>query len=256
LSNSILPKLFVFASAGWFLLIPGTASAQEAKPHWSYEKGADDPKHWSKLDPTYAVCSTGTTESPIDIKGAQPADLPPLKMDYKAVPLNIIDSGHTIQVNYAPGSTLTVGDKVYTLKQFHFHHPAEEHVNGKKYDLVAHLVHADATGNLAVVAVLFTKGAPNPLFDTLWKNLPTEQGKVMSVASVSVNVTDFLPSDLGYFHYMGSLTAPPCSEAVTWFVLKTPMTISAEQLAVFAKLYPHNARPIQKTNGRKIEESK
>jgi carbonic anhydrase len=256
LSNSILPKLFVFASAGWFLLIPGTASAQEAKPHWSYEKGADDPKHWSKLDPTYAVCSTGTTESPIDIKGAQPADLPPLKMDYKAVPLNIIDSGHTIQVNYAPGSTLTVGDKVYTLKQFHFHHPGEEHLAGKKFPMVAHLVHADSDGHLAVVAILFKEGAANPLLDTIWKDIPGEKGKAVDVPGVTVNVSDLLPSALGYYTYMGSLTTPPCSEGVTWYVLKTQETLTGDELAAFAKHYPMNARPIQPTNGRKIEESK
>jgi carbonic anhydrase len=256
LSNSIIRKLFFFASAACFFLIPGHAAAQEAKPHWSYDKGEGDPKHWSKLDPTYAVCATGTTESPIDIKGATPADLPALKMDYKAVPLNIIDNGHTIQVNYAPGSTLTVGDKVYTLKQFHFHHPGEEHVAGKKFPLVAHLVHADAEGHLAVVAILFSEGSANPLLDTLWKDVPAEKEEAMDVPGVTVNVADLLPSSLGYYTYMGSLTTPPCSEGVTWYVLKAHETLSAGELADFAKHYPMNARPIQPTNGRKIEESK
>ncbi len=256
MSNSIIRKLFFFASAACFFLIPGHAAAQEAKSHWSYDKGEGDPKHWSKLDPTYAVCATGTTESPIDIKGATPADLPALKMDYKAVPLNIIDNGHTIQVNYAPGSTLTVGDKVYTLKQFHFHHPGEEHVAGKKFPLVAHLVHADAEGHLAVVAILFNEGAANPLLDTLWKDVPAEKEEAMDVPGVTVNVADLLPSSLGYYTYMGSLTTPPCSEGVTWYVLKSHETLSAGELADFAKHYPMNARPIQPTNGRKIEESK
>lgn len=255
--SHIFSRKLVFLTLGLgLLLVPAVATAQDATPpHWSYE-GATDPGHWGSLGSAYAVCSTGHMQSPIDIKGAEKTELPPLMMKYNAVPLSIIDNGHTVQINYPAGSTLTVNGITYTLKQFHFHHPAEEHVNGKKYDLVAHLVHADATGNLAVVAVLFSKGAPNPLFDTLWKNLPTEQGKAMNVDSVSINVKDLVPADLGHFHYMGSLTAPPCSEAVTWFVLKTPMTISQEQLAVFAKLYPHNARPIQPTNGRKIQESK
>ncbi|HKM66216.1 MAG TPA: carbonic anhydrase family protein [Candidatus Acidoferrum sp.] len=245
-----------FLTLGFSLfLLPAFAVAQEATPHWSYD-GASDPGHWGSLGAAFAACSTGHMQSPINIKDTEKTQLQPLMMNYKAVPLNIIDNGHTVQITYPGGSTLSVNGVTYTLKQFHFHHPAEEHVNGKKYDLVAHLVHADAGGNLAVIAVLFTKGAPNPLFDNLWKNLPTEQGKAATVASVSVNVTDLVPQDTGYFHYMGSLTAPPCSEGVTWFVLKTPMTISAEQLAVFAKLYPHNARPIQPTNGRKIEESK
>jgi len=236
-------------------LFPSLAAAQEAKPHWSY-KGPEGPAEWGKLDPAYAACSTGKTQSPIDIKGAKPADLPALKMDYSSVPLNIIDNGHTIQVNYAPGSTLTVGDHVYTLKQFHFHHPSEEHVNGKKFELVAHLVHADANGNLAVVAILFNKGTPSYLLDTIWKNIPSEKEKAVDVPGVAVNVKDLLPSDLRYYTYTGSLTTPPCSEGVTWFVLKTPDTLSEDELAAFAKHYPMNARPIQPTNGREIRESK
>jgi len=236
-------------------LLPYVAAAQEAKPHWSY-KGEGDPSHWGKLDPAYSACSTGKTQSPIDIKGAKPAALPALKMDYKAVPLNIIDNGHTIQVNYAPGSTLTVGDHVYTLKQFHFHHPSEEHVNGKKFELVAHLVHADADGHLAVVAVLFKEGAPSYLLDTVWKNIPSEKEKAAEVAGITVNVKDLLPASLSYYTYAGSLTTPPCSEGVTWFVLKTPSTLTEEEVAAFAKHYPMNARPIQPTNGRDIKESK
>jgi carbonic anhydrase len=239
-----------------FLLVPTLVVAQDSKPPaWTY-KGPEDPSHWGKLDPAYAVCSTGHTESPIDIKGAKKADLPALKFDYNPVPLNIIDNTHTIQINYAPGSTVTIGDKTYTLKQFHFHHPSEEHVNGKKYDLVAHLVHADADGHLAVVAVLFKEGAANPFIETLWKNIPAEKEKAMDVASVSVNVKDLLPAEQGYYSYSGSLTTPPCSEGVAWYVLQTPVTISKAQVAAFAKIYPHNARPIQPTNGREILETK
>ena len=236
-------------------LLPSLAAAQGAKSHWSY-KGEEGPAEWGKLDSAYAACSTGKTQSPIDIKGAKAADLPALKMDYSAVPLNIIDNGHTIQVNYPAGSTLTVGDHVYTLKQFHFHHPSEEHVNGKKYELVAHLVHADADGHLAVVAILFEKGAANSTLETIWKNIPSEKEKATDVAGVMVNVKDLLPANLGYYTYAGSLTTPPCSEGVTWFVLKTPDTLSGEEVAGFAKHYPMNARPIQPTNGRDIKESK
>jgi len=248
-------KRVSFLSFLAILLLPLLAAAQEAKPHWSY-KGAEGPAQWGKLESDYAVCSTGKTQSPIDIKGAKAADLPALKMDYKAVPLNIIDNGHTIQVNYAPGSTLTVGDHVYTLKQFHFHHPSEEHVNGKKFELVAHLVHADADGHLAVVAVLFQDGAPSYFLDTIWKNIPSEKEKALDVPGVTVNVRDLLPTSLGYYTYAGSLTTPPCSEGVTWFVLKTPDTLTPEELAAFTKHYPMNARPIQATNGREIKESK
>jgi len=172
------------------------------------------------------------------------------------VPLNIIDNGHTIQINYPAGSTLTVGDKTYTLKQFHFHHPSEEHIDGHGYAMVAHLVHADSEGHLAVVAVLFTKGAENPLLATLWKNIPLEKGRAVDVSGVTVNVTNLLPSDHGYYTFTGSLTTPPCSEGVTWYVLKHQSPLSADEIAAFAKIYPKNARPIQPLNDRQLLETK
>jgi carbonic anhydrase len=233
-----------------------SSAAQESHPpHWTYS-GAEGPEHWGKLDPAYSLCSTGRMQSPINVKNAKPADLPVLKIDYRAVPLNIIDNGHTVQINYAPGSTFTVGDRTYTLKQFHFHHPAEEQINGKSFPLVAHLVHADADGHLAVIAVLFEHGASNPLIDTLWKNIPAEKEKAQDVPSVSVQAQDLLPSERGYFTFSGSLTTPPCSEGVAWYVLKSHTTISPEQVAAFAKIYSGNARPIQPTNGREILQSK
>lgn len=238
-------------------LMPALLYAQSsAHPHWSYE-GKEDPKHWGELDPAYAACSSGHTQSPINIVNAKQADLPPLQFSYNAVPLSIVDNGHTIMVNYAPGSTLTVGDKVYTLQQFHFHHPSEEHVNGKKYDLVAHLVHADADGHLAVVAILFKRDStPTPLFDILWKNLSTEKGKVVEVSSVTINAKDLLPPTTGYYTFAGSLTTPPCTEGVTWYVLKAPVDISGPELEVFARIYKHDDRPIQPTNHRAVLESK
>ena len=184
--------------------------------------------HWGKLDSSYAACSLGHTQSPIYIAHAKPADLPTLKLDYKVIPLDIINNGHTIQVNYTSGSTLTVGDKTYTLKQFHFHHPSEEHVNGKGFPLVAHLVHADADWHLAVVAVLLEQGNANPLIDALWKNIPSERDKPQDIPSVSVNVQDSLPAEHSYLTYAGSLTTPPCSEGVTWYVLKSHAAVSAE----------------------------
>jgi len=147
-----------------FVLAPAISRVQESHvPHWSYE-GKEDPKHWGSLDPSFATCKMGHNQSPIDISHPTLADLPELKFDYKAVPLSIINNGHTIMVNYAPGSTLTVGNKTYTLKQFHFHHPSEEHINGKGFDMVGHLVHADIDGHLAVVAILFRAGDSNPLW--------------------------------------------------------------------------------------------
>lgn len=198
----------------------------------------------------------GHNQSPIDIRHPVLANLPELKFDYKTVPLSIIDNGHTIMINYAPGSTLTVGNNTYTLKQFHFHHPSEEHVNGKGFDMVVHLVHTNTDGHLAVVAILFRAGASNALLETLWKNIPPVKDKTLEISSVSINSEDFLPTQHSYYTYSGSLTTPPCTEGVTWYILKSTSSLSGEQLALITKLYPHDNRPIQKPNHREVLESK
>jgi carbonic anhydrase len=181
-------------------LVPAISRAQESHPpHWSYE-GKEDPKHWGELDPAFATCKMGHNQSPINISHPKLADLPDLKFDYKTVPLSIVNNGHTIMINYPPGSIFTVGNNTYTLKQFHFHHPSEEHINGKGFDMVVHLVHADTSGHLAVVAILFSAGASNPLLETLWKNIPSTKDKTVEVSQVSVNVEDLLPSQHAALH--------------------------------------------------------
>jgi len=245
----------MFMASCVVLFWTATRAQESHPPHWSYE-GAEGPRKWGQLDPAYATCASGHTQSPINIRHAKVAELPPLNFQYDPAPLNIINNGHTIQVNYAPGSTLTVGEKTYTLKQFHFHHPSEEHINGRPFDLVAHLVHDDGSGHLAVVAVLFKIGPSNALLDTVWKNIPGRSEKPTDLPSVSLNAKDLLPTDRGYYTFSGSLTTPPCSEGVKWYVLKSQSTVSAEQVAVFAKLYPKDARPIQPLYGREILETR
>jgi carbonic anhydrase len=222
--------------------------------HWSYS-GAEGPAHWAQLDHSYATCSDGHAQSPIDIKDAKPADLPPLQFDYGAAPQSIVNNGHTIQVTFGAGNTLRVGDKTYTLKQFHFHHPSEEAIDGRHSDMVMHLVHDDGSGHLAVVAVLFKVGAANPALDAVWSKMPRESGKTVELSGAALKLADLLPADRGYYSYTGSLTTPPCSEGVTWYVLKTPLTLSSQQLASFSKLYPHNARPTQPLSGRVVRQT-
>jgi carbonic anhydrase len=159
-------------------------------------------------------------------------------------------------INYAPGSFIRVGGKQYELKQFHFHRPSEEKINGQAFAMVVHLVHADSDGNLAVVAVLFNQGGDNPLIHELWNNLPKEKEKEEAPEQVQIDATQFLPGNRGYYTFSGSLTTPPCSENVAWFVLKQQDNISSGEIAVFSTLYPNNARPIQPLNGRTVSESK
>ena len=219
--------------------------------HWAYQ-GNTGPSHWASLSPDFSTCKLGGLQSPIDIRGAKAADLPAIRFDYKPSPLKIVDNGHTIQVNYAPGSSIEVGAARYELVQFHFHRPSEERINGKAHAMDAHLVHRNSAGELAVVAVLLDKGQDNPTLRAVWSNLPKQKEKEVA-APATIDAAALLPADKGYYTFQGSLTTPPCSEGVRWFVLKTPMTLAANELTAFAKLYPMNARPTQPLNGRAVE---
>ena len=236
-----------------FLVVAaGSASfAQAEGKHWSYGKHGG-PAEWGEVDPAFASCQLGKVQSPIDIRDAKVADLPAIKFDYQPAPLRVIDNGHTIQVNYPPGSSIDVGGTRYELVQFHFHRPSEEKVDGKAHAMVAHLVHKGADGKLAVVAVLLDKGGDNPTIHAIWSHLPKQKEKEVA-APVTIDAARLLPSDKGYYTFEGSLTTPPCSEGVRWFVLKKPMTLTTGELTAFGKIYPMNARPDQPLNGRTVE---
>ena len=228
------------------------AAAEHA--HWDYD-GANGPAQWGKLDPAWGACDRGARQSPIDIQSGIKVALDPIDFDYHPSHWTIVDNGHTVQVNFAPGNSIRVAGRQYDLVQMHFHRPSEEHVAGKTYDMVAHLVHRSADGKLAVVAVLIEPGAANAIIDTLWANLPLERNDTLS-PMVSIDPLQMLPEAREYWTYMGSLTTPPCTEGVLWLVMKTPKPWSADQIGVFARLYPMNARPVQAAGGRLIKESR
>lgn len=241
---------------GAVILLPSSSSAQW-KTAWSYE-GTIGPEHWGDLDPEYSLCKTGKEQSPIDIRNAKKAQLPPLRFEYKSGPLRIINNGYTaVRVNYPPGNGnfLIVGDTRYELTQFHFHRPSEETVHGKPYDMVIHLMHAAGDGKVAAVAVLLKAGSANPTIQQLWEHMPQTVSKEAEIPGVKINPARLLPRNTAYYTYSGSQTAPPCTEGVVWFVLKTPMEISPEEISAFAKVYPHDVRPTQPLNGRVIKES-
>ena len=227
--------------------------AANGTAHWGYT-GEGAPERWAELSPEFRTCATGTRQSPIDIREGIRVDLEPIKFDYKPSAFRIVDNGHTVQVAQY-GGAISVSGKTYELVQFHFHKPAEEKVNGRSFDMVAHLVHRADDGKLAVVAILMEKGSEHPFVQTLWNNLPLERNLEMSVAQ-SIDLNGLLPENRNYFTYMGSLTTPPCSEGVLWLVLKQPIQVSADQVAIFSRLYRNNARPIQSASGRLIKESR
>ena len=238
------------------LVLAVSCAAQEHPPEhtWDYG-GALGPSHWGDLKPEFAPCKNGHHQSPIDIRNPKKASLPPIQFDYKPSPLHIMDNGHTVMVNYSPGSFISVGDKRYGLKQFHFHRPSEEKIMGKGFDMTLHLVHVDGDGKLAVVAVLLQAGEDNPLVRELWKNLPKEKDKEELYDNVQIDLSRILPADRGYYTFSGSLTTPPCSEDVTWFVLKHPTRISTEEIQRFSELYRDDARPTQPLYDRVVLES-
>lgn len=231
-----------------------TAVTEHAQIHWSYD-GEGAPDNWARLDAKNRLCAVGQRQSPIDIRDGIKVDLEPIAFDYKPSLFRIVDNGHTVQVNVGNGS-ITVTGKTYELVQFHFHKPSEEKINGRAFDMVAHLVHRADDGQLAVVAVLLEKGAENPFIQTLWNNLPLEKNSEVSPPTATVDLLSFLPPSRNYFTYMGSLTTPPCTEGVLWLVLRQAVPISAEQVNIFSRLYRNNARPVQPAAGRLIKEGR
>jgi len=222
-----------------------------AQTHWTYE-GEAGPENWGKLDPKFVMCGIGRNQSPIDLARFTDADLKPLKLHYKTTASEIVNNGHTLQVDYTPGSKLVVDGTDFELKQFHFHSPSENTLNGKQFPLEGHLVHADKDGNLAVVAVMFSEGAANPLLTKLWQNIPAKKGDQTALPS-GLNVKALLPASHDHYRFNGSLTTPPCSEGVRWLVLKQPATASKTQVERFSGTVGEaNNRPVQPVNARAV----
>jgi carbonic anhydrase len=229
-------------------------SAAGPEPPWSY-RGNNGPAHWGQLSPAYAECASGRQQSPIDISGAEQANLPKIEFHYTPSSPRIDNSGHTIQVNVPPGSSISIDGHSYQLSQIHFNAPSEEEIHGKRHSLVAHFVHRDAAGKLAVVAVFLDAGQPNATLDEIFRQMPSRPGPERAVEGKPIDPAALLPSKRGYYEYEGSLTTPPCSEGVRWFVLKQAVGASTQELDAFRALYPHNVRPVQPRNGRIVRQT-
>ena len=224
----------------------GKKDEKHAAPHWGYE-GEMGPEKWGKEFPT---CAAGKSQSPLDIKNPFVKTRMVVTADYKEGPLKILNNGHTIQVVVTPGSKLRVDGVAHDLLQFHFHRPSEEKIDGKPMAMVVHFVHKNASGKLAVLGVLLKEGNENPGIKTLWANLPKEEGVEYAPDGVNFNPGNLLPREFDYYSYEGSLTTPPCTEGVRFFILKTTVNIAKEQVQAFP--FKMNARPVQPLNGREI----
>jgi carbonic anhydrase len=227
-------------------LCAGVAQAADA-PHWDYE-GHGGARKWGDLDGSYNACRIGAEQSPIDLSGAVKATLDPLQFNWKPQAFKIVDNGHTIQANAAPGSTLVIGQETYNLLQFHFHAPSEHAVNGKRFAMEVHFVHAAADGRLAVVGVFMQPGPKNAAFAAIMQAAPHTEGE--RTLGEPIDPRQFLPASKALFRYQGSLTTPPCSEVVDWNVLEQPIDVADADIKAFQAIFPMNARPLQPLNRR------
>lgn len=220
--------------------------------HWTYE-GEEGPEHWEELDPAYAICGTGKGQSPVDIVNANPQDLVNIAFHYQPSEVRILNNGHTVQVNYDPGSYIEVDGQRYDVLQYHYHAPSEHAIDGKMFAAELHIVHKDAQEQLAVVGILLEEGEENAAYQPLLSNLPAEESPETNLG-IKINAVDFLPAAQTTYRYTGSLTTPPCTEGVNWLVMTTPVQLSADQIATFERVFKGNNRPVQPLNTRPLIE--
>lgn len=224
--------------------------APSKPPHWSYD-GSDGPEHWGELSGEFATCAKGKAQSPIDIS-PRAGKASPIEFHYVPTAATIVDNGHTLQVNLAAGSSISIDDHSYQLVQFHVHTPSEHLIAGEHYPMELHLVHKDRDGKLAVVGVMYDVGSESKTLGSVWEHWPKKVGSEDKLAR-AFDPTVLLPETRSLFRYPGSLTTPPCTEGVVWNVLRRSMTDSKGHLAVLQKHYAANARPPVELGERAVE---
>jgi len=228
--------------------------ATHAGPHWTYEGGEAGPEGWGGLSADFRVCSLGMQQTPIDLKSAIRAETGLVEPAFQPMPLTILNNGHTIQVNCAPGSRTMISGQPFDLLQFHFHHPSEHLLAGRPFEMELHFVHKSAAGRLAVLGIFIGLGQENPALAPIWAAMPDKAGAPSTIGT-NIEPGALLPAGRRYFRYHGSLTTPPCSEGVLWTVYQDPIEASEDQVRRFASLFPVNARPVQPLNSRFLLES-
>ncbi|MEE9955461.1 carbonic anhydrase [Enterobacter cloacae] len=228
-----------------------SVGATENSQHWGYE-GQESPEHWGKLSPDYTLCETGKNQSPINIQGALKTHPTKPVLVFEQGQQQIINNGHTIQINVSEGNILRLDDATFVLQQFHFHAPSENEINGKQFPLEGHFVYKDKDGSLAVLALMFREGKANPQLAKAWQQMPAKVNQA-AILMQPVDINALLPENKAFYRFSGSLTTPPCTEGVTWMVLEQPVSASAEQIRQFLSVLHHaNNRPVQPLNGRVI----
>jgi len=233
------------------LVLSGGLCFASGSAHWGYV-GDTSPEHWGSLDPAYEMCAKGVNQSPINLTGFVEAELAPIEFHYTGLATEVLNNGHAIQANYTAGSTIKAAGKVFELKQFHFHSPSENTIDGNYFPMEGHFVHMAEDGSLAVIAVMYKIGAENEGMARIWKQMPKAAGEKEAMAS-QVKAQDLLPENRDYYRFNGSLTTPPCTEGVLWLVMKDPVEVSKEQVEQFVHTMHHpNNRPVQPIGARAV----
>ncbi len=237
-----------------------------ANPHWTHEEQAD----WGALENTdttatvpslypFAECGLGQKQSPIAIttQTANAATNNQIMPFYVSTPLSVINNGHTIQVNTpitVNANAFYIGKEKHELLQYHVHAPSEHTLNGKTYPLEIHFVHSTPSGKFAVLGVLVREGlVANAEFQKILDYASAVVGTTNTPANVTINPMELLPQNRRFYTYSGSLTTPPCTEGINWYVLNHSIVLSKAQIAAFKVLYSDNVRAVQNTNGRIVE---
>lgn len=242
--------MFVAAAAYLFSACNTKEKVDCSTFHWGYSY-TNGPDLWGQCE---AECK-GKQQSPIalvDADAESDGSLAALQTNYHPTPIDVEHNGHAIELVYEAGSTITWEGENYELKQAHLHGGSEHTLNGEQYDLEIHLVHKNEAGSSAVVVGIFIEeGTENAFFNQFFGNLPKIEGEHFT-DTTEVNIADMFPAASNYYTYSGSLTTPPCSEIVTWIVMKEPVTASAAQIETLRAILPVTYRPTQKLNGRTV----
>jgi carbonic anhydrase len=231
----------------------GTSTGTAKSVAWTYG-GDTGPARWGDLSSDYKTCSTGRTQSPVDLAGTSLTELEPAQLHYDGLTTSAVFNGHAIQLSVDSNNWMMVDGKRATLAQVHLHSPSEHLIRGERFPLEAHFVHTGEAGNLTVVGVMFRAGEADPSLEAL---APALAGKAGEATPVRLRLADLVSPDVtAHFRYEGSLTTPPCSEGVAWYVAQQPRSASPDQIAAFVRVTGDNARPVQPLQGRQVRQSR
>lgn len=220
---------------------------------WSYV-GSTQADKWGDLDPDYVLCRSGSMQSPINIEATHIAPLPALDIHLTPGPATVKNNGYTLEVQSDTGGHITLitsfNSDDYTFEKMHLHTPSEMQIHGHTYPLAGHMVYRNKAGKQLVVAAFFEIGTESRALAPLLAALPRHKGDSLTLGKF--DASDLFPAQRDYYTYEGSLTTPPCTEDIQWMVLKTPLTVSEDQMTTFQLLFPMNARPVQPVNKRTV----